>query len=102
MTGRNLRKQQAGLFLLFSYEKDRLEIGETAYENKNREGFILACTCLSPIFFSFFGSPILGFVPATACWERGERRLTKSLQQACAGSAILSLVNLYIIIFSSF
>lgn len=49
-----------------------------------------------------FGSPILGFVAATACWERGERRLTKSLQQACAGSANLSLVNLYIIIFSLF
>ena len=47
-----------------------------------------------------FGLPILGFVPATAYWERGERRLTKSLQQA--GSAILSLVNLYIIIFSFF
>ena len=46
-----------------------------------------------------FGSPILGFVAATA---RGERRLTKSLQQACAGSANLSLVNLYIIIFSLF
>ena len=57
-------------FLLFSYEKDRLEIVETAYENKNREGFIVACTCLSPIFFFFLflvHLSLIGFVPATAC-----------------------------------
>ena len=54
MTERNLRKQQAGLFLLFSYENDRLWIVERAYENKNREGFIEACTCLYYFFFDFF------------------------------------------------
>ena len=54
MTERNLRNQQAGLFLLFSYEKDRLWIVERAYENKNREGFIEACTCLYDFFLIFF------------------------------------------------
>ena len=55
MTERNLRNQQAGLFLsLFSYEKDRLWIVERAYENKNREGFIEACTCLYDFFLNFF------------------------------------------------
>ena len=54
MTARNLRKQQAGLFLLFSYEKDRLWIVERAYENKNREGFIEARTCLYNFFSDFF------------------------------------------------
>ena len=42
-------------FLLLSYEKDRLEIVERAYENKNREGFIVALTCLSPNFFFLRG-----------------------------------------------
>lgn len=53
MTERNLRKQQAGLFLLFSYEKDRLWIVERAYENKDREGFIVVCTCLYDFFLTF-------------------------------------------------
>ena len=39
---------------LFSYEKDRLWIVERAYENKNREGFMEACTCLYDFFFNFF------------------------------------------------
>ena len=37
-------------YLLFFYEKDRLEIVGSAYENKNPEGLIVACTCLSPMF----------------------------------------------------
>ena len=53
MTERNLRKQQAGLFLLLSYEKDRLWIVERAYENKNCEGFIEARTCLYYFFLIF-------------------------------------------------
>ena len=35
------------LLFFFFYEKDRLEIVGNAYENKNREGLIVACTCLS-------------------------------------------------------